>query len=167
MPDISALDRPARLRHMLEELGPTFVKLGQILSTRPDMIGNVYAEELKNLIGEKAFVLSSGNLKIMDLCYCPFAKTCSTCDKRTVYHLTDEDNRVFPVRRYLSADGQCRFEVFNCADLIGKGVERAGKLLDLTLERKKEQAIEARDNETEQKNIYDTYTSGHLKRGVL
>lgn len=49
MPDISALDRPARLRHMLEELGPTFVKLGQILSTRPDMIGNVYAEELKNL----------------------------------------------------------------------------------------------------------------------
>lgn len=49
MPDFSALDRPARLRHMLEELGPTFVKLGQILSTRPDMIGNVYAEELKNL----------------------------------------------------------------------------------------------------------------------
>ena len=49
MPDISAFDRPARLRHMLEELGPTFVKLGQILSTRPDMIGNVYAGEFKNL----------------------------------------------------------------------------------------------------------------------
>ena len=43
------LDRPARFRHMLEELGPTFVKLGQILSTRPDIIGNVYASELKNL----------------------------------------------------------------------------------------------------------------------
>ena len=43
------LDRPTRFRHMLEELGPTFVKLGQILSTRPDIIGNVYAAELKNL----------------------------------------------------------------------------------------------------------------------
>lgn len=49
MPDVSVYDRPARLRNMLEELGPTFVKLGQILSTRPDMIGNLYAEELKNL----------------------------------------------------------------------------------------------------------------------
>ncbi|MBR2911475.1 MAG: AarF/ABC1/UbiB kinase family protein, partial [Lentisphaeria bacterium] len=49
IPDFSALDRPARLRRMLEELGPTFVKLGQILSTRPDMVGNVYAGELKNL----------------------------------------------------------------------------------------------------------------------
>ena len=49
MQDFSAFDRPARLRHMLEELGPAFVKLGQILSTRPDIIGNVYAGELKNL----------------------------------------------------------------------------------------------------------------------
>ena len=41
--------RPARIRKMLEELGPTFVKLGQILSTRPDIVGPVYAEELKKL----------------------------------------------------------------------------------------------------------------------
>lgn len=46
---ISALDRPARVRRMLEELGPTFVKLGQILSTRPDIVGSRYAEELKKL----------------------------------------------------------------------------------------------------------------------
>ena len=47
--DFSAMERPVRFRYMLEELGPTFVKLGQILSTRPDMIGSVYAGELKNL----------------------------------------------------------------------------------------------------------------------
>ena len=41
--DFSAMERPVRFRYMLEELGPTFVKLGQILSTRPDMIGSVYA----------------------------------------------------------------------------------------------------------------------------
>ena len=39
-------DRPARLRAALEELGPTFAKLGQILSTRPDLIPPEVATEL-------------------------------------------------------------------------------------------------------------------------
>ena len=41
--------RPARLRMALEELGPTFIKLGQILSTRPDILGPEYIEELQKL----------------------------------------------------------------------------------------------------------------------
>jgi ubiquinone biosynthesis protein len=41
--------RPARLRAALEELGPTFCKLGQILSTRPDLIPPELAEELAHL----------------------------------------------------------------------------------------------------------------------
>ena len=40
---------PQRLRHALEELGPTFVKLGQILSTRPDLIPPEYILELSKL----------------------------------------------------------------------------------------------------------------------
>ena len=47
--DLRGLDRPAKLRRLLEELGPTFVKLGQILSTRPDVTGPVYAAELRRL----------------------------------------------------------------------------------------------------------------------
>ncbi|MFQ3548227.1 MAG: AarF/ABC1/UbiB kinase family protein [Armatimonadota bacterium] len=39
----------AHLREMLEELGPTFVKLGQILSTRPDIIPDPYITELSKL----------------------------------------------------------------------------------------------------------------------
>ncbi len=41
--------RERRIRMALEELGPTFVKMGQILSTRPDLVGRSLSEELKLL----------------------------------------------------------------------------------------------------------------------
>jgi ubiquinone biosynthesis protein len=40
---------PIRVRMVLEELGPTFVKLGQILSTRPDLVPPEWANEFKKL----------------------------------------------------------------------------------------------------------------------
>lgn len=40
---------PARLRQALEELGPTFVKIAQILSTRPDIVSAPYIEEFQKL----------------------------------------------------------------------------------------------------------------------
>ena len=40
-------DRGRRLREMLDELGPTFVKFGQLLSTRPDVMPpDIIAEHL-------------------------------------------------------------------------------------------------------------------------
>ncbi|HDP34730.1 MAG TPA: AarF/ABC1/UbiB kinase family protein [Candidatus Hydrogenedentes bacterium] len=42
----------SRLRSALTELGPTFVKLGQVLSTRPDLVGHKIAEELTGLQDE-------------------------------------------------------------------------------------------------------------------
>lgn len=126
-----------------------------------------HLEELKPLSSEKAFVLSSGDIKIMDLCYCPFGKTCSVCDKKAVYTLTDENGREFPVRRYVAGDGSCRFEVYNCATLVGKGMETCGQLLDLTLQADKLAPYQAKDDEIKQKGVYSAYTSGHYKRGVL
>jgi ubiquinone biosynthesis protein len=46
------LSRPERIRRVLEELGPTFIKLGQILSTRPDLIPLEYLKELAKLQDE-------------------------------------------------------------------------------------------------------------------
>jgi len=46
---IAQLPLPIKVRLALEELGPTFVKLGQILSTRPDLIPPDYIEELQKL----------------------------------------------------------------------------------------------------------------------
>ncbi|MEM9942568.1 MAG: AarF/UbiB family protein [Planctomycetota bacterium] len=45
----SQLTQNARIRLALTELGPTFIKFGQTLSTRPDLIGPELAEELSKL----------------------------------------------------------------------------------------------------------------------
>ena len=37
------------IRLALTELGPTFIKLGQLLSTRPDVVGVQLADELAKL----------------------------------------------------------------------------------------------------------------------
>lgn len=44
-----SLSRPERLRVVLEELGPSFIKLGQILSGRPEWLPPDYIEELEKL----------------------------------------------------------------------------------------------------------------------
>jgi ubiquinone biosynthesis protein len=49
---LARLSRETRVRLALNELGPTFIKLGQILSTRPDLVGIPLATELQHLQDE-------------------------------------------------------------------------------------------------------------------
>ncbi|MGB7347184.1 MAG: AarF/UbiB family protein [Pirellulaceae bacterium] len=46
---LSEYSREQRVRMALTELGPTFIKLGQILAGRPDLVGAELGDELKNL----------------------------------------------------------------------------------------------------------------------
>jgi ubiquinone biosynthesis protein len=47
--DIAHLEHPQRVRRVFEVLGPTFVKLGQILATRPDLLGPEWITEFEKL----------------------------------------------------------------------------------------------------------------------
>ncbi len=46
---VERLSRAVRVRMAIEELGPTFIKMGQILSTRPDLVPVDFIRELARL----------------------------------------------------------------------------------------------------------------------
>jgi ubiquinone biosynthesis protein len=51
-PGVERMTVPARLRLTLEELGPTYIKLGQLLSGRADILPPAYLEELSKLLDQ-------------------------------------------------------------------------------------------------------------------
>ncbi len=60
--DLEHLSTAERVRLAFEQLGPTFVKLGQLLATRSDLLPEEYIEEFKKLHDNVA-PLSSAELK--------------------------------------------------------------------------------------------------------
>ena len=159
---------------LAEELQmPLFVGTGINVSNRLDVAEctseyialskELTVAEQKALSTENVFALSSGNIKVMDLIYCPFGRKCKDCDKRAAYMLTDENGRKFPLRRYKTSE--CRFEVFNCANLIG--VSPVGTLIDCTLENNPNDLINICHDEQKQKEYFKNYTRGHSNSPVL
>lgn len=152
---------------------PLFAGCGMNISNRVDLnecpaeyvaLSKELTEtEQRQLSTEKTFALSSGSLKVMDLIYCPFEKRCSSCDKRHLYSLTDEEGRRFPLARYKM--GECRFEVYNCANLVGKSV--TGTLIDCTTLQDARKAVEICKDVQKQRIFYKNYTRGHSVSPVL
>jgi len=50
--NVNSLSTPQRVRRAVEELGPTFVKFGQVLSSRPDLLPDEFIKELSRLQDE-------------------------------------------------------------------------------------------------------------------
>jgi ubiquinone biosynthesis protein len=50
--EYACLDTPRRIRLILEELGPTFIKMGQILATRVDLFPPAYILEFEKLLDQ-------------------------------------------------------------------------------------------------------------------
>jgi len=122
--------------------------------------------EQKPLADKNSFVLTAGDIKVMDLIYCPFGRTCSSCDKRDEYILTDENSRRFPVRRYKF--NLCRFEVFNCASLA-TAQSFSGALYDFSIAQKATalSALNCGGDIEKLKTLFPGHTSGHSGKSVL
>jgi predicted unusual protein kinase regulating ubiquinone biosynthesis (AarF/ABC1/UbiB family) len=58
--------RARRLRDALEELGPTYAKLGQILSTRPDLLPPEFVRELSTLQDDVAPLTEAEVVQVME-----------------------------------------------------------------------------------------------------
>ncbi|MBQ2652762.1 MAG: AarF/ABC1/UbiB kinase family protein [Methanobrevibacter sp.] len=59
-------DLPVNLRLMFQELGTSFIKLGQLLSTRPDMVGERIATEFEKLQDENPPISYSDVKRIVE-----------------------------------------------------------------------------------------------------
>lgn len=87
-------------------------------------------EETIPLSRSNTFYLTFGDIKVMDIIYCPFGKKCSTCKVQELSYLEDDAKRVFTLKRYKSDD--CRFELYNCSTLIAEN-DFTGRIFDCSI----------------------------------
>jgi ubiquinone biosynthesis protein len=65
-PLVHRIGAPERLRMMFEDLGPTFIKLGQALASRPDMLPLEFSREFQKLTDAVAPFSSAESRKIIE-----------------------------------------------------------------------------------------------------
>ncbi len=80
---VERLSRAERVRMALEELGPTYIKLGQILSTRPDLVPVDFIEELAKLQDKvPAFPFSELKRILLEEFDCPIEDVFEKLDEK-------------------------------------------------------------------------------------
>lgn len=138
-----------------------------VLSCRADYVAlskEITIKEAEALSCENTFYLSAGDIKVMDLIYCPFGKKCVSCENRDIYTLTDENGRQFTLRRYKTGD--CRFEIYNGASLVGTK-HGCGALIDCTTQPRPDKIINNLGDENALKALFNqNFTRGHTINSV-
>ena len=145
----------------LNEEHPSEIALSKELSER-ELENKLSERELENIRSRRAgiFAFAGGSIKVMELGHCPFGKTCSACDRRSDYCMTDESGRKFPLLRY--ENSACRFEVYNSANLVSELM--GNRLYDFSALSDAEKRAYLFDEEL--KTAISERTSGALKRGT-
>lgn len=73
---------PEKLRLILEDLGPTFIKLGQIMSMHSDILPKRYCDELMRLRSEVAPMAFSEVEEVLQMAYgCPWNEIFKNVEK--------------------------------------------------------------------------------------
>lgn len=126
----------------------------------------VFSKELSLCeIGDRAetgYVFTRGNIGLMELIYCPFGKTCSSCKAKNEETLTDKTGHSFTVRRR-KVNGKCRFLVENGLPLCSG--KTAHNFIDFVGFSETRERDFYKKNEDAIKEEYSV-TKGNLKRGV-
>ena len=120
-------------------------------------------DETFSLCNENTFYLTCGDVKVMDLIYCPLEKKCSACKMMDGAYLQDENGRVFPLKRY-KTDG-CHFELFNCSTLVAEN-NFTGKIFDCTLTSAR-LILENCHDVNQLKSKIKNHTAGHSRSPIF
>ena len=76
---------PEKLRIILEELGPTFIKLGQIMSMHSDILPGAYCDELTKLNYDVPPMPFSEVIEVIEESYgCPYTDIFEWIDEKTL-----------------------------------------------------------------------------------
>lgn len=119
-------------------------------------------KEIKESAMDSAYIFTRGDIKVMELGYCPFGRKCADCKVKTLSTLTDYAGRKFILRRIKLS--RCYFEVYNPMELVYEDAPRA--IYNFVLH--KGEDLKARYDATtkEYRERYET-TSGHLKNPIF
>ncbi|WP_156953245.1 2-polyprenylphenol 6-hydroxylase [Afifella pfennigii] len=140
---LSGAERGRRLSARLHQLGPSYVKLGQFLATRPDIVGNEAAEALSGLKDEmppfpteEAKAIIAANLgRPVDRVFTSFSEPLAAASIAQVHHATmllDGEEREVAVkvlRPHVRGRFQRDLETFYAGAHFLEGLSSEGKRL--------------------------------------
>ena len=117
---------PQKLRIILEELGPTYIKIGQIMSLHSDILPKRYCDELMKLCSDVAPMPFSEVREVVEQAYgCPWSEIFSEIDEKPLGSAS-----IAQVHRALLLDGITMLNLLGESDLVARLLPLQRGLLD-------------------------------------